>query len=124
VRFMMIIKGDKAHETGNPSSPELIAAVGKLSEDMSKAGVLLDTGGLLPSSEGAKLHLSNGTITVVDGPFAEAKELIGGYAIVQARSKEEAVELGKRVLQAHCSVDPWYEMVCEIRQFAERGCEP
>jgi hypothetical protein len=125
VRFMMIVKGNADYEAGRPPSPELTAAIGKLSQNMGKSGVLLDTGGLLPSSKGARLHLSKGRIAVVDGPFAEAKELIGGYAIVQARSKEEAVELGKRFLEAHLAAgDPGLEVECEIRQFAERGCEP
>jgi hypothetical protein len=125
VRFMMIVKGDGDYEAGKPPTPELTAAVGKLSEDLANAGVLLDTGGLLPSSKGAKLYLSGGKITVVDGPFAEAKELIGGFAILQARSKEEAVELGKRFLEAHLAAgEPGHEVECELRQFAERGCEP
>lgn len=122
---MMMIKGDQEYEAGTPPSPELAAAIGRLSRDMAKAGVLLETGGLLPSSKGAKLHLSRGRITVVDGPFAEAREVVGGYAIVQTRSREEAIELGKRFLEAHRSaMSADFEAECEIRQFADFAGEP
>ncbi len=83
MRFMMIVKADTNYEAGAPPKPELMAAIGKLSEEMIKAGVLLDMGGLLPSSKGARINVKQGKLTVTDGPFSEAKELIGGYAILQ-----------------------------------------
>jgi hypothetical protein len=73
--------------------------MGKLIEEMAKAGVLLATDGLQPSSKGARVRISGGKFTVTDGPFTEAKELIAGYAIVQVKSKEEAIEWAKRFLK-------------------------
>jgi hypothetical protein len=114
---MMMVKADKSSEAGTPPSPELMAAIGKLTEEMIKAGVVLETGGLAPSSKGARLRLGNGKVTVTDGPFTEAKEVIGGYAIIQARSKEEAIVWGTRFLDTHAQVlGPSYETELEIRQ--------
>ena len=93
---------------------------------MIKAGVLLETGGLLPSSMGALVRASRGKLTVTDGPFTEVKELIGGYAILRARSKEEAIELGKSFMKLHSDVlGPSYEGELEIRQmFDPSDCAP
>ena len=88
MRFMMMVKVDKDYEAGLPPKPEPLAAIGKLTHDMVKAGVLLETGGLLPSSRGARVRASGGKLSVTDGPFAETKELVGGYAIVAAKSRE------------------------------------
>jgi hypothetical protein len=117
MRFMMMVKAGKDYEAGLPPSPELLGAIGKLSDDMFKAGVLLDTGGLLPSSRGARVRASAGKLSVTDGPFAETKELVGGYAIVQAKSRDEAIEVGKRFMELHVTVlGSSYEGECEIRQ--------
>jgi hypothetical protein len=117
MRFMLIAKATKESEAGLPPDPKLIAAIGKLSEDMAKAGVLVDVGGLLPSAAGARVKVSGGKVTVTDGPFAEARELIGGYAIVQTKSKAEAIELSKRFWKIHADVmGPSYEGEGEIRQ--------
>ena len=117
MRFMSIVKADKKFETGAPPDPKLMAAIGKLSEELMKAGVLLDTGGLLPSALGARVYAKGGKVTVKDGPFTEAKELIGGYAVLQVRSKEEAVELGKKFMQAHLdALGSSYEGELEVRQ--------
>jgi hypothetical protein len=86
MRFMMMVKADKDYEAGLPPSAELIAAIGELSQRMIEEGALLDTGGLLPSSQGARIQVSGKKLTVIDGPFAETKELIGGYAILEAAS--------------------------------------
>lgn len=120
MRFMMIVKADKDYEAGAPPKPELMAAIGKLSEEMVKAGVLLDMGGLLPSSKGARINVAQGKLTVTDGPFSEAKELIGGYAILQVKSREEAIERGRRFMQLHADVlGPSYDGELEIRQMPE-----
>ena len=117
MRYMMLVKGDKDYEAGRPPSPELMAAIGKLSEEMARAGILLESGGLLPSSEGAKVRVRGGKLAVTDGPFSEAKELIGGYAILQAKSKDEAIELGKRFMKVHADVlGPSYDGELEIRR--------
>jgi hypothetical protein len=120
MRFMMIVKADKNYEAGAPPPPELMAAIGKLSEEMIKAGIMLDSGGLLPSSKGARIHVKQGKLTVIDGPFSEAKELIGGYAILQVKSKEEAIERGRRFMQVHADVlGPAYDGELEIRQMPD-----
>jgi hypothetical protein len=97
MRYMMLYKPGK--EIASPSQREM-NAVGKLMDEMTKAGKLLETGGLQPSAKGARVRISGGNFTVTDGPFAEEKHLVGGYAIVQANSKQEAIELAKRFLQA------------------------
>ena len=120
MRFMMIVKADKNYEAGAPPPPELMAAIGKLSEEMIKAGVLLDIGALLPSSKGARINVKQGRLTVTDGPFSEAKEPIGGYAIVQVKSRQEALERGRRFMQLHADVlGPSFDGELEIRQMPE-----
>ena len=99
MRIMGLLKADKESEAGAPPSPELIQKMGKFIEEVMKAGVLRATDGLQPSSKGVRVTLSDGKFTVVDGPFAETKELIAGYAIIEARSKEHAIELTKRFLE-------------------------
>ena len=117
MRFMMMVKADKDYEAGLPPRPELLTAIGKLTHDMVEAGVLLETGGLLPSSRGARVRASGGKLSVTDGPFAETKELVGGYAIVEAKSREEAVEFGKQFMEVHARVlGSSYDGECEVRQ--------
>ena len=124
MRFMMMVKANPDYEAGVPPKPELIDAIGKLSERMTGAGVLLGTGGLLPSSCGARVRVSAGSISVVDGPFAETKELIGGYAIVETRSRDEAIALGRQFMELHAKIiGPSYAGECEIRQmFDGQSC--
>jgi hypothetical protein len=124
MRFMMIVKADPGYETGRPPDPALIAAIGKLSEDMTKRGVLLQSGGLLPSSKGARVKVSEGKMSVTDGPFAETKELIGGFAILDAASKEEAIRLGTEFMQLHVDVlGQSYEGTLEIRPMFDPGAD-
>jgi hypothetical protein len=116
MRYMMIVKADKSYEAGVPPSPELMAAIGKLSEDHARAGILIDAGGLLPSSQGARIRVAGQKVNVIDGPFAETRELIGGYAILKADSKSEAIELGKKFMQVHSDVlGPSWEGELEVR---------
>jgi ketosteroid isomerase-like protein len=126
MRFMMMVTGGKDYEAGLPPKPELIAAIGKLSQDMAQAGVLLETGGLLPTSRGARVRVAGGRVFVTDGPFTETKEHIGGYAIVQTKSREEAVELGKEFMELHARVlGSSYDGECEVRQmFDAAECTP
>jgi len=122
MRFMMMVKADKDYEAGLPPSPELMAAIGKLTEEEIKSGVLLSNGGLLPSSQGARIRVEGGKLTVTDGPFAETKELIGGYAIIEAKSKKEAIELGSNFMKIHADIlGPSYEGECEVRQMFDAG---
>jgi hypothetical protein len=124
MRFMMIVKSSPESEAGIPPSPTLMAAVGELTTEMMNAGVVVDTGGLLPSAMGAKINLTRDGLIVTDGPFSEAKELIGGYAILRAGSKEEAIEMGRRFMAVHRTVlGPTFEGELEIRQLADFGQE-
>jgi hypothetical protein len=100
MRYMMI-KATKSSEAGVPPSQELMAGMAKLTEEMMKAGVLLASDGLQPSSKGTRIRYTGGKRTVIDGPFAETKELLGGYAILRAKSKEEVIELADRAIEVH-----------------------
>ena len=97
MRFMCLYRPDK--KEGVPPSLEEMGAMGKLIEEGMKSGLLLSTEGLQPSAKGARVRLSGGRVTVTDGPFIETKELIAGYAIMQAQSKEEAIEMAKRFIR-------------------------
>jgi hypothetical protein len=101
MRFMAIIKATADYEAGRPPNPELIAAMGKLSEANQKAGIFEMGGGLLPSAQGHKVRMTGGKITVTDGPFAETKEVIGGFAILNYASHEEAIAGARRVMEIH-----------------------
>ena len=114
MRFMMIVKASKDSEAGKLPSEELLSAMGKYNEELMKAGVLLDLAGLHPSSKGARIKFSGSKKTVVDGPFAESKELIAGYWIIQVKSREEAIEWAKRAPNPHEQ-----DGEVEIRQFFE-----
>ncbi|WP_019142932.1 YciI family protein [Noviherbaspirillum massiliense] len=96
MRFMIIRKADKDTEAGVMPSEQLLADMMKYNEELVKAGVMLAGEGLQPSSKGARIKFSKGKPTVIDGPFTEAKELIAGFTMIQARSKEEALEWVKR----------------------------
>ena len=114
MRFMVIVKATKDSEAGVMPSEELLAAMAKYNEELVKAGVMLDGTGLQPSSKGARVKFSGDKRTVVDGPFAETKELIAGYWIFQVKSKEEAIEWVKRCPNPHEG-----ESEIEIRQVFE-----
>ena len=96
MRFMILRLADKDTEASVMPSEELLTAMGKYMEDLAKAGVLLGGEGLHPSSRGARVEFKGGKPTVIDGPFAEAKELIAGYTMLQVKSEEEALEWVKR----------------------------
>jgi hypothetical protein len=120
MRFMILVSGDRDYEAGRRPPPELDAAVARLGEQMVKAGAMLDAGGLLPSSHGALLRAADGEVHVIDGPFTEAKEVIGGYAIVRARSKQEAIEYARLLLQAHVDVlGPSYRGQVQVRPISD-----
>ena len=116
MRFMMIVKSSKDCEAGKLPGEELLAAMGEYNKELMKAGVLVDLSGLQPSSKGARVKFSGGKTTVMDGPFAETKELMGGYWIIEVKSKAEAIEWAKRVPAPH-GEDQDGEI--EVRQFYE-----
>jgi hypothetical protein len=97
MRFMVMIKSDERTEGGVMPTEEELTAMGRFNEELVKAGVLLAGEGLHPSSKGARVKFTDGTPTVIDGPFAEAKELIAGFWLIDVKSKEEAVEWMKRI---------------------------
>jgi hypothetical protein len=96
MRFMVIVKATKDSEAGKMPSEELLSAMAKFNEEMVKAGVMLDGNGLQPSSKGARVRFSGDKRMVIDGPFAETKELVAGYWILQCKSLAEAIEWIKR----------------------------
>ena len=125
MRYLMMIKGNGDYEAGKPPPSGLMAAMGRLAEEMSKAGVLLSTEGLQPSRNGMKLKHAGGRTSVTDGPFAEAKEVIGGFAIVRAGTKAEAIALAQRVVDVHVA-EGVTDFEMEIRPLYDmnEGCSP
>jgi hypothetical protein len=113
MRFMIMVK---SAENAGPPPRALMAAIATLGEEATRAGAMVETGGLLPSAMGARVRLSAGKLMVTDGPFAESKELIGGYAVYNVKSKKEAIEWTNRFLQLHKEHWPGWEGECEIRQ--------
>jgi hypothetical protein len=114
MRFMVIVKATKESEAGVLPDPQLIAEMGKFNEELIKAGVLLAAEGLQPTSKGARVRFSGDKRTVIDGPFAETKELVAGFWLWQVRSKEEAIEWVKRCPSPHMT-----DSEIEIRQVYE-----
>jgi len=116
MRVMMIVKASKDYEAGKMPSDELIEAMGKYNEELMKAGVLLDLSGLQPTSRGARVKFSGNKVTVTDGPFAETKEVIGGYWLIKVTSLEEAIDWAKRAPAPH---GPNKDAEIEIRPLFE-----
>ena len=114
MRFMVLIKATQETEAGELPSQELLAAMGQYNEELAKAGVMLGGEGLHPSSKGARVKFSGGKTSVIDGPFAEAKELIAGFWLWQVNSLEEAIEWARR-----CPNPTGAESEIEIRQVFE-----
>ena len=113
MRFMMIVK--HAEKQGPPPKP-LMDAIARLVDEETKAGTLLGSGGLAPTALGALVRLSGRKVTVTDGPFIETKEIIGGYAQFELKSKEEAIESAVRFMELHNKHWPGWEGETEVRQ--------
>ena len=111
MRFLSMVRIDE--KNGLVPGSQLMSDMGKLIEEMTREGVLVSTAGLRPTAEGVRVRLRGGKLTTVDGPFAETKEVIGGFAILEAPSMNEAIELTKRFLKVHG--DEW-NIECEVRQ--------
>jgi hypothetical protein len=118
MRFMYIVTSPQPNRGPTPA---LMEAMHKLADREIKAGRMLDSGGLMPVSLGAQVKITDGKLSVVDGPFVEAKELIGGYAIFELRDKEEAVAAAVEFMQLHKEHMPGWEGTCEVRPFATPG---
>ena len=115
MRFMYIVTSPQPNRG---PSPALMEAMGKLADREIKAGRMIDSGGLMPVSMGAQVKITDGKLSVVDGPFVEAKEVIGGYAIFELPGKEEAVAMAVEFMQLHKDYMPGWEGTCELRAFA------
>ena len=111
MRFMYIVTSPKGHIMPTPA---LMEAIGKISEREVKAGRMIDNGGLMPVATGAQVKISDKKLSVIDGPFVEAKEVIGGYWMIQVRSREEAIEWARRAPMVN-------NEVIEVRQIQELG---
>jgi hypothetical protein len=110
MRYLSMIRIDE--NTAKPPTERLMADMGKLMEEMTKAGVLIETAGLRKTAEGFRVRLRDGKLSTIDGPFTETKEVIGGFAIIEAKSKEEAIQHTQRFLALHG--DEW-DLECEVR---------
>src|SRR5277367_5109418 len=122
MQFMMIVEHP---EKQGPPPQALIDAITKMSEEAAKAGTMRGSGGLGPTTQGARVRLSKGKLTVIDGPFTEAKEVVGGYAQFELSSKEEAIEGAMRFMELHKKYWPEWEGETEIRQMlGPEGCAP
>ena len=116
MKFMMIVKANKDSEAGVMPNEELLAAMAKYNEALVNAGVLVDLAGLQSSAKGFRVRFSGGKTSIIDGPFAETRELIAGYWVINVKSRQEAVDWAKRVPAPH---GPNEECEIEIRQFFE-----
>ena len=111
MRYLSMIRIDE--KSAREPSAQLMQDMGKLIDELTRAGSLISTAGLRPTSEGVRVRLRNGKLSSTDGPFTETKEVIGGYAVLEAKSMQEAVELTRRFLRVHG--DEW-DIECEVRQ--------
>lgn len=116
MKFMVMVKST---ENAGPPPAELMAGIAKLGEEAAKVGVMVETGGLYPSAMGARVRLNGGKINITDGPFTEAKEVIGGYAVYEVKSKQEAIEWTRRFMELHREHWDGWEGESEIRQIFE-----
>jgi hypothetical protein len=113
MRFMMLVK---SAENAGPPPKELMDAIAKLGEEATKTGSMIETGGLAPAAMSTRVRLSGGKITALDGPFAETRELVGGYAIFEFNTRQEAIESTLHFMELHRKHWPGWEGETEIRQ--------
>ena len=116
MRFMMIVKANKDSEAGKMPSEALLAAMAKYNEELVNAGILVDLAGLQSSSKGFRVRFSGGKTSIIDGPFAETKELIAGYWVINVKSRQEAVDWARKIPATNESNE---EGEIEVRQFFE-----
>jgi hypothetical protein len=118
MKYLMMIKHSERYR-GEPIPQALMDAMGKHVEEGFKSGVLKDTAGLRPTSEGFRVRSSGGRLSVTDGPFAEAKEVVGGYALVEVGSREQAMQVARDFMELHRVHWPAFEGECEVRPLAD-----
>ena len=119
MQFLMLIKiaNNADYESGKPPPPELETAMGELMGEWTKAGAMVSAAGLRPTSQGARIRLTSDKVNIIDGPFAETKEVIGGFFILEARDKAAAVEMTRRFVEVHGQVlGKNFQLECEVRQ--------
>jgi len=123
MRYMMFIKHTQDYGKVQPPAG-LYEDMGKFIEETTKSGNFVGGAGLQPTSAGTRVRLNDGKITVVDGPFTESKEIVGGYAIIDAKSRDEALALARRFMELHLKHWPTFEGECEMRPFEEEVQPP
>ena len=123
MKYLTFIRHSESYRQSGPPAA-LMEAMGKFVEKSLKDGILVDTGGLLPSKDGARVRLAHGKITVTDGPFVESKEVIGGWAIINASSREEAIRIATEFMELHRKYWPEFEGESEMRPMFEPGTGP
>ena len=119
MQFLMLIKiaNNTDYEAGKPVPPELETAMGELMGEWSKAGAFVSAAGLKPTSKGARLRLNAGKVDVIDGPFTETKEVVGGFFILEAKDKPAVVEMTRRFIDVHQRIlGKDFQLECEVRQ--------
>jgi len=123
MKYLTFIRhSEKYRESQIPEA--LMEAMGEFVERSKRDGTLVDTGGLLPSKDGVRVRLANGKITVTDGPFTESKEIIGGWAILEARTKADAVRIATEFMELHRKHWPGFEGESEVRPMFDPGIGP
>src|SRR5580692_10028973 len=123
MKYLTFIRHSESFRASPPPAA-LMEAMGKFVQKSQKEGALVDTGGLLPSKDGVLLRLSHGVITVTDGPFSESKEIIGGWAILKADSKAEAVRISTEFMELHRKYWPEFDGESEVRPMFDPGMGP
>jgi hypothetical protein len=123
MKYLTFIRHSESHREAGPPAA-LMEAMGKFVEKSIKDGTLVDTGGLRPSKDGVRVRLDRGKITVLDGPFTESKEVIGGWAILQADSKEQAVRIAVEFMELHRKHWPEFDGESEVRPMFDPGMGP
>lgn len=123
MKYLSFIRHSESYRA-TPPPKSLIEAMGKFVEKSLKDGTLVDTGGLLPSKDGLRVRLESGKITVTDGPFSESKEVIGGWAILKADSKADAIRIATEFMELHRKHWPEFDGECEVRPMFDPGMGP
>ena len=123
MKYLTFIRHPESYRSSPPPQALMQAMVGFV-EKCKRDGTLVDTGGLLPSKDGLRIRLAGGKLTLTDGPFSEAKEIIGGWAILQAKSREEVVRVSTEFMELHRKHWPEFEGECEVRPMFDPGMGP
>lgn len=123
MKYLTFIRHSEDHRDAGPP-PALMEAMGAFIEKSMKDGTLVDTGGLLPSKEGVRLRLAGGKLKITDGPFTESKEVIGGWAILDCKTKEEAIRVATEFMELHRKYWPEFEGESEVRPMFDPGMGP